>query len=177
VSSNTLYRNFDKQELLSIADQLKIPVKGNPTSKGLCEYMSGVLDKGVPELGEVSDATFDFLVAGGWIDEDGNVLDVNLANAEVDDDDEEETYEIHEKESDVLVAEEIKLPQCYGLEDDRDPSCRRCKVKDACKVLRIANRPKCFGLMHDGKEPECQVCIEEASCAPISLAYQMKGRK
>jgi hypothetical protein len=175
--NNTLYRNFDKTELLGIADQLKIPVKGNPTSKGLCEYISGVLDKGVPELGEVSDATFDFLVAGGWIDEEGNVLEINLAKAKSsDDDDDEEEFTIHEKEPDALTVEEVKLPQCYGLEDDRDPSCKRCKVRDACKVLRVANRPKCFGLLHDGNEPECQVCIEEAFCAPISEAYQKEGK-
>jgi hypothetical protein len=169
-----LYTRFDKTELLTVAEQLHISISGNPSSKGICEKLTNTLDNGVPDIAEeVSDVVFDFLEAGGWIDANGNIL----AKADVDDEDEEENaYEIHEKESDVIVDEEVKLPQCYGMEDDRDPSCKRCKVKEPCKVLRIANRPKCFGLMHDGREPECQVCIEEAACSPISEVYQKEGK-
>jgi hypothetical protein len=151
--------------MLSIAAQLHIDVKGNPTSKGLCEKISSILDKGIPELDEVSDVVFDFLEAGGWIDEEGNVLEINLAKTKQDE--EEESYEINEKEPDEPVVVEDKLPQCYGFEDGRDPSCKRCKVKDTCMILRVANRPKCFGKLYSEHEPECQVCIEMAACSEV----------
>lgn len=156
--SSELYKKFTKLQVLEISEELKIKGYKRFASSGLqsremCDAITKELNTaGLPEdLSDVSDDTFNFLIEGGWIDADGNII-------------ESEVVKVEEVKEETI---EIKLPGCFGLEDDLDPACKHCKVQDRCKTHRIASRPACFGKMFSANEPECMECIEAIFCRPI----------
>ena len=110
-------------------------------------------NEGVPEPDECSDALWEFLVAADYIDEDGNLLELE------ENDDEQEGGNEQEQEN----VEDIDH-KCYGYYDKLDPACRKCKVSELCIVKRRASLPECFGLMFEKTDPECGSCIEASGC-------------
>jgi hypothetical protein len=152
-----LYKKFTKLQVLAIATELKIKgykrfASSQLQSKDMCDAITKELNaNGLPEdLSDVADDTFNFLIDGGWVDADGNIIEPEAAKVE-----------------EVEEPSEIKLPGCFGLEDDLDPACKHCRVQDRCRTQRIASRPSCFGKMFSANEPECKACIEAIFCRPI----------
>lgn len=138
---------YSIDELLQIASELGL--KKPTTKKGLSVRLVGgtilgdLQDNGVPDPDDraaCSDLMYDFLVNTGFVEEE------------------------EDEQSEEIVEEPIKKPECFSLADDRDPSCRKCKVLEMCKVKRIQSRPKCFGVLWDPNEVECKVCIEFNFC-------------
>jgi hypothetical protein len=151
-----LYRQFEKQELLDVAEQLEIPSDGS--AKVLTQrILDDIKASGVPEANECSDLVFEFLVAAEIIDEDGNTI---------------EKEEKEEEETDTLPD---NLPECYTFADRRDPACQRCRVVKVCEEQRISNRPECFGLLHSDVAEECKVCIEAPQCSVIVKGDNQDG--
>jgi len=72
---------------------------------------------------------------------------------------------------------EAEFPDCFGFKDTRDPSCRRCKVKDACEVRQLEIRPECFGVEWSEKDVECQACLVASQCADAMEDDTMARRK
>jgi len=60
--------------------------------------------------------------------------------------------------------EERTMPDCYGFRDDKDPSCKRCKVKEECLARQAETRPTCFGTMYSADSEECARCIDASQC-------------
>ena len=146
MTNSELHKRFSKPELMEILADLKVISKAaaTMTSKDLVTAITAYLDKhGLPD--DCSDLSFDFLIAAGFVDENGNTLD-----------------HVPEKEEQEPT---IRLPQCYGFEDTpSDPACKGCKVRVACRTARESNRPPCFGKLFDNNAAECQVCIEKSFC-------------
>ena len=157
---SSLYRDFLKSELIDIAQELSLVVSGDTTTKVLVsKIIADIEANGVPEVEDCSDVMLQFLVAAEVCDEDGNLISgaVEQGNEEA-----------------VVVSEDVqeKLPDCYGFEDDRDPACNRCKVKDACKAARIQNRPPCFGKLFEEHDENCGACIESPFCSLVFIKSQ-----
>lgn len=148
----TLYRDFLKSELQSLAEELEIDVSGETTTKVLVKkIINDIVESGVPETEDCSTLMLEFLVAAEVCDEDGNLLD------EV------------QVEGDASIPEELpvtdeKMPDCYGFEDNRDPACNRCKAQIMCRELRMAQRPPCFGKLYEANDENCKACIEAPFC-------------
>jgi len=145
-----LYRQFSKEELIEIADELELPHKGKQASTLVKATLKDVDDNGIPETDDCSDLLLEFLLAANYIDEEGNILDGDEPEPEEEVEDLEELSKTHE---------------CYTLADERDPACNRCKLLDICKQARLDNRPECFGQLYDVNAEECKVCIEAPFCS------------
>jgi hypothetical protein len=146
----TLYRDFLKNELLSIAEQLELKITGDTTSKVLVKrIMADIEEHGVPEKDECSDLMLEFLIAAEVCDENGDLIE-----------------DAKEKvaEAEPVVPDVEKMPECYGFEDDRDPACAQCKVMKMCSELRIKNRPACYGRYYAEHDENCAGCIEAPFC-------------
>ena len=134
---------FTKDELLEVATDFGIDA--NPSDQVINVVKSifiQLAQDGVPD--SVTEIMADFLVAAEVLDEDYNQIDY-----------------IEEDDEEVLP---IKLPPCFGIADDRDPNCQRCKLLDVCKAKRLDNRPPCYGLAFDGNEDDCKICLEASFC-------------
>ena len=153
---SSLYRDFMKAELLSIAESLDLDTSSETTSKVLVKrIMQNLIDEGVPEIEECSDLMYQFLVAAEVIDADGNLIEGETI---------EEADAVAEETSE---SEAENVPPCYGFEDDRDPACEKCKVQIACRKLRIRQRPPCFGKLFEVNDENCKVCIEAPFCKQV----------
>lgn len=150
----SLYKQFNKSEVIEIAGELELKTKVTQSAKVMTNMILDDLnDEGVPE--ECSDLMNEFLYAAEYIDEDGDLI-------------EEEEDEQIIKSGNVLVedAEEIdQVPDCYTFADERDPACKKCKLVRECVLARIDNRPVCFGQFFDDKVEECKACIEAPLCS------------
>lgn len=150
VELKDIYSQFKKDELLSVAKELEVNITPEKAIRVVTQtILDDIQANGVPEdISEISDTLFEFLMVAGYIDEDGNILE-----------DEEETTE-------DTVDEEDEVPDwlCYGYADSRDPACNKCSLMDKCTLVRISNRPECFGIAYAPNEPECQICIEAPFC-------------
>lgn len=167
---SSLYRDFMKAELLSIAESLGLDTTSETTSKVLVKrIMQNLVDEGVPEIDQCDDLMYQFLVAAEMIDINGNLIEGETA---------EETDAITEEPSE---SESENVPPCYGFEDDRDPACGKCRVQIACRKLRIRQRPPCFGKLFEVNDENCKVCIEAPFCKQAleqfksSVAITKKG--
>jgi len=143
-----LMRQFDKKELLEIAETLDINVSYETPSKKIIVVIIKDLDEnGVPAEEDCSPKLEDFLVLAGFIDEDDE-LDVD---------------------EDAVVKETVEIvgesrSQCFSFHSDCDPACRKCKISEACEAKRLKILPDCYGKEFDQKSEECKVCIENISC-------------
>lgn len=144
-----LYRQFNKEELINIAKELELPHKNRQASTLVKYILEDVEKNGVPEADDCSDVALEFLLAAGYIDEEGNLLD--------------DEYEPDEEVEDL--EELSKTHECYTLADERDPACNRCKLLVICKQSRLDNRPECFGQLYDVNAEECKACIEAPFCS------------
>lgn len=139
-------RQFTKQEVLRVAEELGIQVEEGERSSAIVERLITVDPTTL--VGKVSELMYEFLVTAEVIDEKGNVII---------------------KEVKPLQEEQIKQP-CFAYADKRDPACQKCKIYDACAKQRIATRPRCYGMVDifDRRNEECTLCIEMAGCAKLA---------
>jgi hypothetical protein len=147
-----LYAAITKTELISIARDLGLVVA--PTDRGVIiidMILEDSAENGIPETEDMSPAMRKFYMTAKIIDKDGNIL-------------EEGEVEEPEEESKPEEPEEEKLPDCFGMVDEADPSCKRCKVVQRCKEQREKNLPECFGKLFDRQANECQICIVAGYC-------------
>jgi hypothetical protein len=144
-----LYRQFKKSELLHIASLLDVAVSLEDRvphiTKAICDDLEV---NGVPEVDECDDLTFEFLVAGEYMDEDGNLLDVD-----------------EEVAQDNIIPTD-NIPDCFegAFADSRDPGCNRCSLFKMCMSNRINSRPDCYGRLFDADSNECMMCFEAPAC-------------
>jgi hypothetical protein len=143
-----LYSDFNKEEILSIAKELKIPAELTDHTKVVIGNILDFAIENHPNFQKVSDTTAEFLVAAGICDEDGNYLTIKEPEPE-------------------KIEEDITLPECYGMADRTDPACVKCRVLEQCAIQRIKSRPPCFGKYWDGNDELCKICLEEQDCSEI----------
>lgn len=150
--SNTkdLYKQFTKPELVKVGKELSLELDPTFTSRQVVDLVAKDLEiNGVPEVNGASDLMGEFLIAGEWIDEKGNLIQDQRQSEEA----------IIEED----VVDDVK-PECYGFEDSRDPACKQCRLQGECNKQRVANRPECYGKAFSKNAPECAICIEAGSC-------------
>jgi len=150
----SVYSQFKKEELISIAVELGLEVSDDVRSKELVSAIYKDIDtNGLPDTDDksCSDAMFEFLVTAEYIDDNGNVL------TEQKEDEEEEE------------VPEDRLPKCFTYADERDPSCQRCRVFDRCMKERIKLRPICYGKLYDSRDEQCKICLEALPCSLIVI--------
>lgn len=156
----SIYRQFDKDELLDIAGELGVVInERSPVARIIKALAADLEEEGVPEAEVSSDLMNEFLYVAGYIDEDGELIEVNEDEPESPDQEEDETSDNTDSES---VPNE--RPACFSLADDRDPACNRCAVFQACLETRINRRPECFGVAYSEHAEECKICIERPFC-------------
>ena len=143
--SNELMGVFTKTEIIAIAEELGLPLDdGRPTALQILQMIDDDLRQhGVPPEEDCSELLDDFLFQAGWIDEDGNPI------------------------AKVEVQPDVVLPECFSWADERDPSCKRCKVFEACLVKRIAKRPGCYGKLFMASNEDCMACLEASTCRTV----------
>jgi len=149
----SLYKQFNKSEVIEIAGELELKTKVTQSAKVMTNMILDDLnDEGVPE--ECSELMNEFLYAAGYIDEDGDLIE------------EEEDEQIEDVSTQIEDVEEVdQVPDCYTFADERDPACKKCKLVRECVLARIDNRPVCFGQFFDDKVEECKACIEAPLCS------------
>lgn len=150
----SVYKQFEKTELLKIAKELGLDLRADERSVVMVEKLFQDISKeGVPEPSECSDLLFEFLVTAEYIDEEGNILE-----------------EAEGKESEAEGEAAVENPVCFSYADDRDPSCQKCKVFDACMRTRISSRPECFGKLYVEHDEQCKACLEALPCSLLVKA-------
>jgi len=156
-----LYTQFKKVELVEVAKDLDIKIDPRRQSNRQIskEILKDLEANGVPEVDDCSDLTNELLFVAGYIDEQGELIE----EVDIEQDDEDEEVEVVEED----LPE--KLPPCFTFADERDPACKRCKVKIPCLEQRIINRPPCFGRYYNKHAEECEGCMEAVNCKPLSL--------
>lgn len=150
---DAILKEFTKPELVKIANELEIDLPDKATSTRLIININADLtENGIPEEDDCSDLLEDFLWVAGFI---------------ADDEDDETEEEVEEEPVPEPVVEESALPDCYGCADERDPSCKRCKVFTGCMAERVSIREReleCFGKLFDINAQECGHCLEAGPC-------------
>jgi hypothetical protein len=165
-----LVKRFGKSMLLSMAEELEIADISNSTHSFVLvqEIQKDLSNEGIPEDDEMSDDLYDFCIAAGLLDEDGNVI-------------EEDTEDEEEEGGDIGELPD-KLPACWGLADKTDTACSRCPIVDQCGEQRIKSRPRCFGVMYDAGAEKCagseerEGCVEFADCKRAYVANKKSGK-
>lgn len=154
-----LVRDFSKQEVLEIAEEVLEEEVSSKISKLniVGQVLDDIDDRGIPDLDECSDLVYEFLVAAEYVEGD-DTDDVPEGG-----DEEKEELETEEEEGESGV-EDDDLPECYGFADNRDPACKKCRIKSDCMKVRLASRPECYGLLYEDNVGECDICIEALSC-------------
>jgi hypothetical protein len=150
MTKSELVKRFGKRRLLDIAEELEI----DGVEDSLHVYkVIGAIDSDLEENGipdwEISEELFDYLVAKGYITDDGEVIDYP------DDDAEPEPEEVKLPE---------KLPGCWGQAESEDPSCKKCPIRVPCTRMRTESRPVCYGALYDESHPDCKGCMEWKEC-------------
>lgn len=145
-------RERGKQLLLTLADELEMDISASMHVYDVVRHLQHDLaQQGIPEPDEVSDDLFWLMVDLGFIDDAGNML-------------EDATPEPAEVPEPVELPDE--LPGCWATADKSDPSCKRCKLLDACYAQRMAAREllACFGRLYDADDSACSICLEWRDC-------------
>ena len=145
-------KRFGKVRLLDVARELGMIVTSSTHIYRLtADIQKDLDDNGVPE-DDISEDLFDFLVATGYITEDGDLIE-----------------EDEEVETKVTKAD---LPECWGWGDpENDKACERCPRNAQCvKVRDEVNIPSmvCFGDMYDEHDKQCKTCVLWRLCASAS---------
>jgi len=158
--AKTVYTQFQKRELISIAEELNIEISVNTRASEIVDVIySDINANGVSDTDdELSDLLSEFLVAAEYIDENGNVL-------------------VEQKEEDEDEVPDDKLPKCFTLADERDPSCKRCRVLDRCMKARIDARPTCYGKLYSVTDEQCKVCLEALPCSIIVSKIRIMSKQ
>jgi len=159
-----IVKDFTKDEIMSMLIELEIQVDDDidANSRTLTVKLLTDLDaNGIPEdLQAISDTMYEFLVASGFIDEEGNELDRKG--------DQTNQKDNSQKGDDVTIPSnsDTILPPCYGMADDlkNDPACKKCIIYDDCLARRINMRPQCYGKYYNKSADECKVCLENFNC-------------
>lgn len=137
-----LAKDFHKKEIISIAEELNVAIDPTQPTVNLIHAVSENLEsEGVPEMAECSDTLVEFLVAAGFMKDDGSIPG----------------------EASVDVSLPDEMPPCFSYAHPRDPACNRCRVFDLCMTERIKRRPPCFGKYSVHAE-ECKACLESFDC-------------
>jgi D-alanyl-D-alanine carboxypeptidase len=152
----TLYKEFNKSEIIEIAKELELETKVTQSAKVMTNMILDDLnDEGVPE--ECSELMNEFLYVAGYIDDDGDLLE---------EEEDEQIEDVSTQVDEVKEAEEVdQKPDCFTFADERDPACKKCKLVRECVLARVDNRPLCFGQFFDDTAEECKVCIEAPLCS------------
>jgi len=152
LKSSEILQEFNKSELLEILQELGIVYEIHTMARDLIQsILNDLNESGLPDPlneKECSELLYNFMWIAGYIDEDGNILN-------------------EEEEADNEIKKPVKeeqLPPCWGFEDDRDPSCNRCKLQDLCRQQKINTKPECFGRLYDMSAHECQMCLVASYC-------------
>ncbi len=152
----TLYKQFNKSEIIKIAKELDLTVKVSQSAKVITNAILADINKeGVPDS-DNSELMDEFLYAADYIDEDGNLME--------EEEEDEQTEDVDTQEDEVTLSTDQR-PDCFTFADERDPSCKRCKLVRECVLARIESRPACFGQFFDERVEECKACIEAALCS------------
>lgn len=150
MTNRDIAKRFGKDTLLGMAEELGLEVDvGRHVYKLVDDLIDDLETNGLPDE-EVSDALWDFMVASGFIDEDGNEL-----YRESSGDDEG---------GDADDKDDVTEWKCFGMLDENDPACRRCKGRERCLEKRISVRPSCFGRMYDAENDDCADCVHWKYC-------------
>lgn len=159
VDVSNLYKQFNKEEIITIAGELGLDVKARQSVRVLTnKVLSDIEEQGAPDVDDnnISDLMLEFLYTADVIDDDGNYIDKE----------EDEQIEDVSTQAEEAVIEDVgQQPDCYTFADERDPACKRCKLMNACLDVRLASRPVCFGQLFDDRAEECKVCIEAPFCS------------
>lgn len=135
--------SFNLEELRDISKEMELETSGDIQTI-VANILKSFQEDGIPYFDESSDLLAELLIFCDYYNEDGEYL--------VDEGGDEE---------------EIKKPQCYGFQDDKDPACSGCPIQAACKEHRESLRPGCFGLLYDKHAEECKHCLEASNCRII----------
>ncbi len=156
--ARTIYKIFNKSELLEICGELELEAGRSNTRQIVLMILNDLEETGIPSPDDQSDSLFEFLLNINFIDEDGTLLD---RTAEVDIQDEEISVFVDYVDGE---GEEIEKPECFTRAEIRDPSCRRCVIYSQCMEARIEVRPHCFGKEFSANADECKACFEITAC-------------
>lgn len=155
-----LVKLYNKEEVLQLVQELDLGLDESLPSMKLVELMVADLTEfGLPEEEMTSELMEDFLIDAGFVDEDGNVLERQVAKTE------EKPQSAPTITIPVEGIDVNKVP-CFGFADVRAPECNRCKLFDPCTSRRLAVRATmaCFGKMFDIDSEECRGCLEAGPC-------------
>jgi len=143
-----IYTAISKQDVLTVAKELGLKVQAADRTAVVIELiLDDIEENGVPETEDMSDIMKRLFIVAKVIDEKGELLPPE-----------------EDKES---VVEVEKLPECFGMADEFDPACKKCKVLQKCKVERQNNVPPCFGKLFEVNANECSICIENVRCRKV----------
>jgi len=152
-----LVKDFKKSELIKVAKDLGFEKIPEMTSLQWVKQLNDDLDlNGVPEWKDCSDVMVEYLVAAGYYDGDGNLLD--------------ETKEVVDKSTDKTSVVEggdalRVVPACFGFYDVDDPACAtKCTVTEICIQRQTNTRPECFGVLFEEHNQDCAGCIIAFMC-------------
>lgn len=185
MSNHALMQEFEKLELVAVAEELELVVQDGQSTLSIIEAIRKSLrEEGIPAEEDCSDLLDDFLFVAGYIDEAGNIVDEDPEGGELGNVVDsarivsEDKLVVHtemgdgvvERETHFIVdGKEVPKPQCYGFAEERDPACKRCRVMEYCKKERLASRPACFGKLFSATDENCADCLEAASCKIVTL--------
>jgi len=154
-----LMRQFTKKELLGMAEELGLGVDAHMNSKSLIKaIMHDLEENGIPAEEDCSAVLEEFLVAAGFIDESGDIVE--------DDEDNDDDYDEEDVEEEETEYVELR-PQCFSYHSSRDPACRKCKIADECEKERLRILSKCYGKSFDQHSEECKSCMENMTCREL----------
>lgn len=156
IKPSDILQEFKKPELLELCTELGIEYQIQAMSRDIIKSILSDIDtNGIPEdpndPEQCSELLFSFLAFIKYIDENGNVI-------------EEVVDEIPNVTQKVEIPVEVTLPPCWGFEDDADPSCKKCKLQDQCRIQRNNTRPECFGKLFSSAEEDCNACLVASYC-------------
>jgi hypothetical protein len=152
-----LIKDFNKQELITAAKQLGFKKIPEMTSIQWVRSINDDLDlNGVPSWKKCPQLLSEYLVAAEYYTADGKLIE-----EEVDHSADENTVAVSKPTED---GEDETKPECYGFVDDSDPACKKCKIRELCRVHQEQTRPECFGKSYDEHAPECAECIIAFMC-------------
>lgn len=149
-----IVKRFGKSKLLALAEELEISdiVSSTHSFAMVSAIKDNLYKEGVPEDEDMSDDLYDFCIAAGLLDSDGNVVE----------EDDDETGCAIETLPDVL-------PACWGMIDESDTACKKCPISNRCAKQRILVRPRCYGVLFHRKAVKCNGDEEHEGC----LEYYM----
>ena len=144
-----IQNTLTKRDLLDVISELSIPEPDiTMRYSQLVDLIVQDCDKNsVPLWEDCSKLLRRFLMTAKITDENGELLTTD-------------SVEIPAEES----KESVEYPECFGLADQRDPACMRCKVFSECMEKHKNSLPPCYGKSYSDVAPECAICIERVSC-------------